>query len=173
MMPEDMQNMPLVAPDATVGEAHSSPADAASPARRAAGDRTGRRRAAAFAGFVALGTWQVQRRAWKLDLIERVDQRVHAPAVAAPGPERWTQVNAASDEYRHVSVTGSFLHDRETLVQAVTELGSGYWVLTPLRMADGRTLLVNRGFVPPEQRERAAARRQRSGRRSPSPACCA
>jgi surfeit locus 1 family protein len=109
-----------------------------------------------FAGFVALGTWQVQRRAWKLDLIERVDQRVHAPAVAAPGPERWTQVNAASDEYRHVSVTGSFLHDRETLVQAVTELGSGYWVVTPLRTREGDVVLVNRGFVPPELRERAA-----------------
>src|SRR5262245_42515181 len=39
-----------------------------------------------FAGFCALGTWQVQRRAWKLDLIARVDQRVHAAAVPAPGP---------------------------------------------------------------------------------------
>ena len=36
------------------------------------------------------------------------------------------------------SVTGRFLHDRETLVQAVTELGAGYWVLTPLRAATAR-----------------------------------
>ncbi|WP_304439400.1 SURF1 family cytochrome oxidase biogenesis protein, partial [Acidovorax sp. SD340] len=36
---------------------------------------------ALFLGFIALGTWQVQRRAWKLALIERVDQRVHAAPV--------------------------------------------------------------------------------------------
>ena len=90
---------------------------------------------AAFAGFFALGTWQLERRAWKLDLIERVDQRVHAPAGDAPGPGQWPRVNRADDEYRHVRASGRFLHDRETLVQATTELGSGYWVLTPLRMA--------------------------------------
>jgi surfeit locus 1 family protein len=55
-----------------------------------------------------------------------------------------------------VRATGTFLHDRETLVQATTELGGGYWVLTPLRMADGSLLLINRGFVPPEARDRAA-----------------
>ncbi|MDT8333730.1 SURF1 family cytochrome oxidase biogenesis protein, partial [Roseomonas gilardii] len=36
----------------------------------------------AFAGLVALGTWQVERRAWKLDLIQRVESRVHAPPTA-------------------------------------------------------------------------------------------
>jgi surfeit locus 1 family protein len=114
---------------------------------------------AAFAGFFALGTWQLERRAWKLDLIERVDQRVRAPAIDAPGPGQWQRVNRADDEYRHVRASGRFLHDRETLVQATTELGSGYWVLTPLRMADGRTLLVNRGFVSPAQQKERAARR--------------
>jgi surfeit locus 1 family protein len=54
-----------------------------------------------------------------------------------------------------VQVSGTFLNDRETLVQASTDLGSGYWVMTPLRQADGSIVLVNRGFVPPEQRERA------------------
>ena len=37
-----------------------------------------------FSGLVALGLWQVERRAWKLDLIAKVEQRVHAPPVAAP-----------------------------------------------------------------------------------------
>lgn len=109
-----------------------------------------------FAGFVALGSWQLQRRAWKLDLIARVEQRVHAQHVAAPGPDLWPLVSAAGDEYRRVQVIGEFLHEREVLVQATTELGSGFWVLTPLRMADGSLVLVNRGFVPPERRERAA-----------------
>src|SRR5580698_1384131 len=112
--------------------------------------------AALFAGFVALGTWQVQRRAWKLDLIARVDQRVHAPAVPPPPPAEWSQVTAANSEYRHVRVTGTFLNDSETLVQALTELGAGDWVLTPLRLQDGSIVMVNRGFVSPERRDRAA-----------------
>ncbi len=109
-----------------------------------------------FAVFVSLGTWQVQRRSWKLDLITRVEQRAHAPAIEAPGPERWPLITNTSDEYRHVRVTGQFLHEQETLVRAATELGSGFWVLTPLRQPDGTVVLVNRGFVPPALRERSA-----------------
>jgi surfeit locus 1 family protein len=109
-----------------------------------------------FCAFLALGTWQVQRRAWKLDLIARVEERVHAPAVPPPPPGEWSQVNAANSEYRHVRATGTFLNDSETLVQALTDLGAGFWVLTPLRLDDGTVVLVNRGFVSPEQRERAA-----------------
>jgi surfeit locus 1 family protein len=105
-----------------------------------------------FAGFFALGTWQVQRRAWKLDLIARVEQRVHAPLADAPGPDRWARVNPAEDEYRHVRAIGEFENDKSTLVQAVSDLGSGYWLLTPLRLADGSELLVNRGFVSQDWR---------------------
>ena len=110
----------------------------------------------ACAVFTALGIWQVQRLSWKLDLIERVEGRIHASAVPAPGPEAWPGVSAASDEYRRVAVTGRFLHDRETLVQAVSDLGGGFWVLTPLVTDRGFTVLVNRGFVPPEKRDPAA-----------------
>jgi surfeit locus 1 family protein len=107
-----------------------------------------------FVLFVALGTWQVERRTWKLDLIARVEQRVHAPPAAAPGPAQWSNVSAAADEYRRVTATGTFLDDSQTLVQAVTDLGAGYWVLTPLRLADGSIVLVNRGFVPADDRDR-------------------
>jgi surfeit locus 1 family protein len=109
-----------------------------------------------FVTFVALGTWQLKRRVWKLDLIARVEQRVHAPPVAAPGPAQWPKVSAATDEYRHVTVTGTFLDESQTLVQAVTELGAGYWVLTPLRATDGSMVLVNRGFIPADDRDRIA-----------------
>ncbi|MGR4931416.1 SURF1 family protein [Bradyrhizobium sp. CAR08] len=112
----------------------------------------------AFALLIALGVWQIERRAWKLALIDRVEQRVHAPAQPIPSPAAWPTVSAANDEYRHVSVSGHFLHDRETLVQAVTEEGPGYWVLTPLRRDDGTLVLVNRGLVPPERRDASTRR---------------
>ncbi len=101
-----------------------------------------------FTGLVALGTWQVYRLQWKLALIERVEQRVHAAATPAPGPEQWSQINAANDEYRHVSVSGSYLYEQSVKVQAVTELGAGFWVLTPLRTTDGNIVLINRGYIP-------------------------
>ncbi|HTJ97055.1 MAG TPA: SURF1 family protein [Rhodocyclaceae bacterium] len=104
-----------------------------------------------FCVLFALGTWQVERRTRKLDLIERVDQRVHAAPVAAPAAAEWPQVNAANAEYRHVEVSGRFLHQSATLVQASTELGPGFWVLTPLRQEDGNIVLINRGFIPTEQ----------------------
>ncbi|WP_298279431.1 SURF1 family protein [uncultured Bradyrhizobium sp.] len=106
----------------------------------------------------ALGVWQIERRTWKLALIERVEQRMHAVPVAPPPPSAWPAVTAASDEYRRVTLRGSFLDADETLVQAVTADGPGFWVLTPLQVADGTTVLVNRGFVPPDRRDPATRR---------------
>lgn len=100
------------------------------------------------AGFVALGIWQVERRAWKLDLIARVEARVNAPPRPLPPPAEW----GGDLAYTRVRLSGTFLHDRETAVQAVTERGPGWWILTPLR-TDRGTVLVNRGFVPPERRD--------------------
>ena len=111
-----------------------------------------------MAGLIALAVWQVHRRADKLDLIARVEARVHAAPASAPGPNRWAGISASTDEYRHVTATGVWLMDRSTLVQALTELGGGYWVITPLLRDDGTTILVNRGFIPPDERDSAAWR---------------
>ncbi|WP_019903260.1 SURF1 family protein [Methylobacterium sp. 77] len=110
---------------------------------------------AVVAVLVSLGTWQIQRRAWKHDLIARVEARVHADPVQAPEQAKWLGFDAASEAYRRVFAVGTFAHDRETLVQAVTELGGGFWVMTPLVGADGATILINRGFVPADRREPA------------------
>jgi len=103
--------------------------------------------------LIGLGTWQVQRLHWKLDLIAKVDSRVHAPAVPAPGPAQWADVTAENSEYKHVQVSGTLLNDKETQVYASTVLGPGYWVLTPLKQADGTIVVINRGFVPTEKRK--------------------
>ncbi|MBZ9938927.1 SURF1 family protein [Mesorhizobium sp. BR1-1-16] len=108
--------------------------------------------------LTALGTWQLQRRSWKLDLIHKVEQRVDAAPVAAPDPAAWPMINARDDAYRHVALSGRFLNDRETLVQAVTERGSGFWVMTPFATDWGFTVLVNRGFVPGDRRDPATRR---------------
>lgn len=102
--------------------------------------------------FIALGIWQVERRAWKHALIAAVDARVSAAPVAPPGPAQWAAVTRDHDAYRRVAATGRFLQGHDTLVRATTDLGAGYWVLTPFETA-GSTVLINRGFVPPERRD--------------------
>lgn len=112
-----------------------------------------------FAGFSALGVWQVQRLAWKQELLRQVDARIHAAPVAAPPPDQ--TITRQADQYRRVVVSGRFDHQHEALVKAVTDLGPGYWVMTPLMTDRGFTVLINRGFVPSERQkpaDRAAGR---------------
>lgn len=106
--------------------------------------------ALAVAGFATLGAWQLRRLAWKEALIEQVDAHLRAASAPAPGPAQWDGLERSKDEYRRVRLHGRFDVGRETAVRALTELGSGYWILTPLRDERGFWVLVNRGFVPPE-----------------------
>ena len=100
-----------------------------------------------LAGFFALGTWQLFRLQWKLALIERVQQRVHAAPVPAPDRAEWPQVAPESHEYRHVRLSGHYLAGSSTQVLASTDRGIGYWIMVPL-CSDGGIVMVNRGFVP-------------------------
>ena len=108
--------------------------------------------AAFFSVFVALGVWQLERRTWKLDLIERVAQRLNATPAPVPPPAQWARFDAAAHTYQPVHLEGHWLPGKLALVQATTALGAGYWVLVPLQQANGTQVLVNRGFVPQAQR---------------------
>ena len=61
--------------------------------------------------LLALGTWQVKRLSWKLDLIQQVEERAHAAPVDAPAPSQWASLtNPADYEYRRVRLAGIFRH---------------------------------------------------------------
>ena len=107
----------------------------------------------AMLGFIALGTWQVQRLAWKESLIARVEHNARAEPIAAPASAAWRGISRSTDEYRRVRLRGQYVHELEALVRASTELGSGYWVMTPMRTDQGFWVIVNRGFVPQEYRD--------------------
>lgn len=115
---------------------------------------------AAFAILIGLGTWQIQRKAWKEAIIARIDARAHGE----PGPilpeAGWSGWLAEADEFRRVRVTGTFLHDREAPVHGLApgERGAplqGFYLFTPLRLDSGAVVMVNRGFVPTELRDPA------------------
>ncbi|WP_448251464.1 SURF1 family protein [Ottowia oryzae] len=105
-----------------------------------------------FIVFLSLAAWQVQRRSWKLALIERVEQRAHGQPQPLSPPASWPNLTAAQAEYQPVAVSGTWLPQHTILSQAVTELGAGFWVMTPLQQADGSRVWINRGFVPDHQR---------------------
>jgi surfeit locus 1 family protein len=110
----------------------------------------------AFALLIALGIWQIERKAWKEGLIASLTERLAVPPVALPAANAWPQLDRASDEYRRVKFSAQFDNSREALVFAaasafrpdVADAGPGYWVMTPARLADGGIVIVNRGFVP-------------------------
>lgn len=104
--------------------------------------------------FVVLGIWQVQRLAEKEALIAAVATRFEAAPIALPPAAEWVGFDAEVYDFRPLTVTGTFRHDQTVLVftnlaSAKGEYsGPGYWVMTPVMLESGGTVLVNRGFVP-------------------------
>lgn len=112
----------------------------------------------ALAAFVALGVWQVHRMGWKHALIARVEARVRAEPVAPPPDARLRTASAEDIEYLRVAMRGRYLGEATTLVRSATDLGTGYWVMTPLDVKNGsRRIWINRGFVPAGTQRAVAA----------------
>ncbi|XP_063239145.1 surfeit locus protein 1 isoform X2 [Bacillus rossius redtenbacheri] len=111
----------------------------------------------------ALGTWQVKRRQWKLQLIADLSERFNTEPEELP-----YDLSLLDDmEYRPVRVRGQFDHSKELymgprslIVDGDSPAGggvfsgssggqTGYLVITPFQLADrDLTILVNRGWVP-------------------------
>lgn len=110
--------------------------------------------ALALACLLALGTWQVQRLMWKEALIADIEARLAAPPLEL---EEIVALLAAGEDidYRPVRVSGRFDHAGEQYFLATWRGASGWNVYTPLLLADGRWLFVNRGFVAYDRRDPA------------------
>ena len=94
--------------------------------------------------MVGLGTWQLQRLAWKENLIRDAEAGLAAPAIDLPGG-----ADLAALEFRHVAARGTYLHDAAVGfgLSAVGGVPGGR-LLTPMRLEDGRVILVDRGWLP-------------------------
>jgi surfeit locus 1 family protein len=118
--------------------------------------------AAAVTVFVALGTWQLQRRVEKLALIETLDRRLSAVPTALPARRLWPQLDRAEDEYRRVRFSAAFVPAADALVYAGPSPfpsdmpGAGYWVFSLAHTTGGDLLVVNRGYVPEDAKDTKA-----------------
>ncbi len=101
--------------------------------------------------LLGLGIWQIERLQEKEALIASVEAGLAAPPVPL---KLLLKANPAAAEWRHVRLSGHFLHDREQYVFSQGPSGAtGVQVITPLVEPDGDTVLVDRGFVPDALRD--------------------
>jgi surfeit locus 1 family protein len=110
--------------------------------------------------LLGLGTWQLDRLAWKRDLIALREAQLAAPAAPLPA--------AAADwrswDFRLASVQGEFRHDLEQLFGVAAIDGRlGHHVLTPLVRQGGAAVLVDRGWAPADRAHPAARRAGQMG----------
>ncbi|WP_425375683.1 SURF1 family protein [Rhizobium leguminosarum] len=106
----------------------------------------------ALAILISLGTWQVERLHWKEGLLADIAARQAASPV--PLAEIEAMAGAGGDiEYRKVTATGRYINNKERHFFATWRGQTGYYIYTPLELADGRILFVNRGFVPFDNKE--------------------
>jgi surfeit locus 1 family protein len=109
----------------------------------------------ALAGFVflvALGVWQLERKAWKENLIADLNARIAAAPTSVPvAPDQ------ARDEFARVRGSAKFTPGQDALVYTAGSAlrpdisGPGYWIMSPARIG-GRLIVVNRGFIPAQQK---------------------
>ena len=136
---------------------------------RAPTERKPRRRGFLFAFFVlmalgvlvALGTWQLERKAWKEGLIAELDAKLAAPPTEPAGARALGNGSLPpTDEFRRVAFPAEFLAGEEALVYSSGSslrpdaTGPGYWVFAPARLTGGSIVVVNRGFVPEGRQDR-------------------
>ena len=97
--------------------------------------------------LVSLGTWQLQRKAWKEQLISQITARSSQPPailgarIFATGPDQ-------AEPYLRVQLTGRLLHDKERFWFADGREGLGFHVFTPLELAPTRVVWIDRGYIP-------------------------
>lgn len=100
--------------------------------------------AAGLVLLLGLGTWQVERLGWKTELIRQAEEGLAAPAVDLPD-----DAGLEGLDFRHVSVRGTYLHDAAIGFGLSAVQGEpGGRLVTPLRLDDGRIVLVDRGWLP-------------------------
>ncbi|MFC4217053.1 SURF1 family protein [Pseudophaeobacter arcticus] len=95
-----------------------------------------------LATLLGLGTWQVQRLAWKQGVLETIETRIAADPVAlpaSPSPER--------DKYLAVQLEGEILEGELHVFTSVKDLGAGYRIIAPFVTTQGQRLMLDRGYV--------------------------
>ena len=99
-----------------------------------------------FIFTLGLGVWQMERREWKRDILDRITVN----QAAAPMPiDELLKGDPLRREYGRVTLSGTCLHDKEFHLAARSMKNDvGVQIVTPVRTDDGKIVLFDRGWVP-------------------------
>lgn len=97
--------------------------------------------------LVSLGVWQSQRLAWKVDLIASIEERISAAPVALP-----TNLDPVADKYMPVVLDGAFKEEALRILASRRQTGAVYRIIRPFDLADGRSVLVDTGWIHDEEK---------------------
>ncbi|MBE0412905.1 SURF1 family protein [Yoonia sp.] len=100
--------------------------------------------------LISLGTWQVQRLAWKEDIIGAINARLSAPPIPLP-----LSPTEDDDEYRRVTVSGTPLGQELHVLTSGTQAGTGYRVISRFATDDGPVILLDQGLITLDAKEAA------------------
>ncbi|MBY6056870.1 SURF1 family protein [Leisingera daeponensis] len=106
---------------------------------------------AGLAILIGLGTWQLQRKAWKEGILATIEARI-ADESADHLPQALDQ---EADKYRPVRLTGDIGAEELHVLTSIKDIGPGYRVISPFTLEDGRRVLVDRGFIPVKEKQAA------------------
>lgn len=106
--------------------------------------------------LIGLSLWQVERLEWKQGLLEKIGERIGAEAVPLPASADWAAYDAREEEYTRVVAEGRFLPVEFHYFTQGDRGTPGYAVISPLELAEGALVLVDRGFVPVALKEAAS-----------------
>ncbi len=105
--------------------------------------------------LIGLSLWQVERLEWKEGILAKIAERMDAEPVALPAALSWAGYDAQEQEYTRVAVEGRFLPVEFHYFTQGERGAPGYAVLSPLELADGAVVFIDRGFVPVALKEAA------------------
>ena len=102
---------------------------------------------------LGLSVWQIDRREWKRDILDRIAVNQAAPPLALAELLRGDPLRF---EYGRVKLAGTLLHDKEFYLGARNLRNTvGLQVVTPVRTDDGQIVLFDRGWIPSQKRDPA------------------
>ncbi len=100
--------------------------------------------------LVSLGTWQVQRMAWKADVIAEINARIASDPEALPDP-----IDMARDKYLPVTVSGTITEEEIHLLASTRDAGAVYRLVSAFETDGGRRIMIDRGWIKTADKDAA------------------
>ena len=95
--------------------------------------------------FCSLGTWQVYRLQWKLDLISEINNGLNSE------PVFYSKTKIIN--YQKVKFNGIFDFEKQVYLYSLNNKGTpGYDLITPIKINSNEIVLVNRGWIKKDLR---------------------